>query len=523
MSSGRGPARRAAALALAGFLATLLHGALAWRLLPPVNNDEYLPLFPLTWFSKLPEARTEHLEGYTASLFGVAVPVQAYFYVGSLKALVYFATGLSPEVATYRAFNLALVALVVAVAVFAATILAGGSRLAGLACLAFLASDTPLVVLGTTDEGPIDLGLLLALLLLLSVHDLALRPSPGKAALAALLLFLGVWDKLSFLWFTGAAAAGLAAAALARPWREASKALALLALAGGIAAVAVNATLPAHRDKVVRGLGRRLAPEQLLGHAAALLGRVEPLEAYHRYADVASGPRRTAYRVYGAGVGAVCLGAAVGCLALGLRRRLAAAAEAATPLFVGAFLAGLLAAMVETADATASHHAVLILPFAAVALAWLAAQARGAERSVRLALALGAGFSLYAGMRGLEDLRATPPLPGPNQVTRNAEDAWQAAARSELPEVYVLNWGAFYPGVVLSPPWQYWDLARDAGDACNRLRARGRTRAALLFRHRPRLDRLLRPGPDAAYDVVETRRFDRHPGDGWMLLSLRLR
>lgn len=522
MSAGRRPALRAPALALAGFAAVALHGMLAWRLLPPVNNDEYLPLFPLTWWSKLPEARTEHLAGYTASFFGIAVPVQAYFYVGSVKALVYWAAGLSPELPTYRAFNLALLALSVAVTVAAAARLAGGSRVAAVVCLVLLAADTPLVVLGTTDEGPIDIGLIAAALLLMAAHALAVAPSPSKAAAAGLLLFLGTWDKLNFLWFAGAAGAGLAAASLAGPPRRALRGLGLLLIAALAAAAGIDAWMPAHADKVVRGLGRSVPLGRLADRAVLLVGRSDPLGAYHRYADVEARPRRFASRAYGVGFAAACLGATVGCLGVGARRR-GRGGDALTPLFLGGFLLALIAAVLETSDATASHHAILVKPFVALGLGWLAAQWTAAPRLFAAALALAACGSLYAGWRGLTDLGAAPPLPGPYQVTRNAEDAWRAAARSGVPEVAVLNWGAFYPGVVLSPPDQYWDTARGVADACARARRHERGRLALLYRDRPRLEVLRRPGPDAGYEVVETLRFDRHPGDAWIVLSLRLR
>src|SRR3972149_1063375 len=81
-----GPRRPLATLGMLIILSgvALLALALAlWPGLPPVNQDEYLPLLPMSWFTKEPNARTSLLRSYVIRVLGRDVPALAYPYAGS--------------------------------------------------------------------------------------------------------------------------------------------------------------------------------------------------------------------------------------------------------------------------------------------------------------------------------------------------------------------------------------------------------------------------------------------------------
>src|SRR6185503_16450775 len=84
---------------------------------------------------------------------------------------------------------------------------------AALLCLALLVPDHGLVYLGVTDIGrPNSLTLSLLLLLAASAH--ADHPRWRTALTIALLVFVGTWTRIDFVWFVGAAIGACLAADL---------------------------------------------------------------------------------------------------------------------------------------------------------------------------------------------------------------------------------------------------------------------------------------------------------------------
>jgi len=516
-------ARRRVGALLAGAAVAVAVGLLAWPSLPPVNNDEYLPLLPKGFLGRPAEARSAAASPSVRDVFGIELPAQVYAYVGSLKGLLYSASGLSAEVETHRAVNLVLLAGAFALLAEAALALSGGSLAALALLLAFLAGDLSLVVLGICDEGPIVLGLLLAAALLRLTFGLVVAPSarPRATAVAiALLAALGVWDRLNFLWYVGAFAAGGLAAALLRgaPRRG------LLAI-GGMAAGSATAFViaPGFLHPLAQGLDARLPwsdGERVLAHVGRLASVADPFGAYHRYVEMEArlgDPWLAAYRLLLlAGTAAAVL---AGC-ALAARGH-------STPVAAGLMLSALsvallVVALVSTSHSWASHHVAPLRPFAFLLIAL--ALARHPDRGLPAGLLLAAIFA-GVGVHGLVLLRAAPPLQGVYGVTWNAVDAWRAAVRSEARLVLALDWGVFYPGVANSPATQRWEATEesDAERLWGMVHGQPEIAVGLLYRSDGphAVEAAARRSPNV--EVVSARRFDASPGDAWSLLLVRAR
>jgi len=497
---------------------------LLWPWLPPVHQDEYLPLLPVSWFIKTPAARSSMLLGYSIRVFGHGVPARSYPYVGSLKGLLYAATWLPASVPVYRATNLVLVGVLFSLVLWASWRLSRGSRAAVMLCLAFLISDTSLIVLGITDEGPIVLCLILATLFLGLLTSLIEAPRWWKVLPIALIVCLGVWDRLNFGWFVVAGLAGCAAASLARPLRGAAGLLVVSVVGCAIGLAALVHFLPEYLSAASRGVDKSISirdPARLWKHWVMLVNLVDPFAAYHRYININSGGRRLPYVAYRWAFSLLVLAViaaslAVGAWHLGPRRH-----RAGRFLFLGAFLASLLFAIVKTVDAWSSHHIVFVKPFVFIALVCLVGElSRLRTLLAGLSVLLAIGFG-WVGIRGLADMQSAPPIGGIYDVSWNGVDAWQAAARSTVRTVYALDWGVFYPGVVNSPADQRWEMreVKSLEELWSLNFGRKSAPMGLLFRSSGGNHWLLGASNDGQnYTVEEKQVFRRHKGEEWVFL-----
>ncbi|MGE0455305.1 MAG: hypothetical protein AB7O37_15630 [Vicinamibacteria bacterium] len=515
-------ARRSAGALLAGAAAAVALGLLVWPSLPPVNNDEYLPLLPLAFFDRPAEARSSLLAPYLGEAFGVTLPLKSYAYVGSLKGLLYAASGLPAEVTPHRAANLALLAIAFGLLAESALALSGGSTTAAGLVLALLASDVSLVVLGICDEGPIVLGLLLAAALLRLAWGLVASARPRAFAgvcLIVLVTALGVWDRLNFLWFVGAFGGGALGAALVRGQaRRGLAVLAAMATGVGVAFASLSHSLEHLRE----GLAGRVPwteGARLFSHASVLAALADPFRAYHRYVETgaqAGDAWLLAYRVLLLGGTALALLAALAFVTRGPARPAAAGLAMS-----GLAMAILVAALVSTSRAWASHHVAPLRPFAFLLLALVLA--RRPRAGTRTGLLLAAVFAAV-GAHGLGLLRAAAPLRGPYGVTWNAVDAWRAAVRSEARLVLALDWGVFYPGAANSPPTQRWEMSHepDAERLWGAVHGQPEVPIGLLYRSegpRADLEDLARGSPNV--ETLAAARFAGNPGDSWSFLLVR--
>jgi hypothetical protein len=519
------PPRSAVRIVLGAFAATLVVVALVWPWLPALHQDEYLPIFPLAWYTKTPDARPSMLRYWSESFSfrgeRFVVPLRAYHYIGATKGFLWAAASLPTEPGPYRAANGVGTAILVGVIAWAAWRLSGRSRLGTGIAIAFLATDVSFVVLGITDEGPILIHLLLATLLVVMLASLADRVRWWLAAPIALTVALGIWDRLNFGWFVGAGLVGcLAAAVVVRPWWRALGMLVVATAGVAIGIVPIRLVVPDYLEQAQTGVAGGIPlvdPMRLFEHARAMFRLLDPLAAYHRYADLV--PQQfdapwVAYRWLFLLLGAV---AVVGCAVGGLRRR--------DPgrLFIAAFVGSLAGVLVRTHEAWASHHVVVVKPFVYVALGMLIATASRARAPLAAALAAVAVAFAGAGALSLVRLSNAPPVTGVYDVSWNATDAWRAAAAADVRRVFALDWGAYYPGVVNSRADQRWE-AEEVADAkaLSLLNHRKREPFGVIFRTRGPHRWVVAAGDQGRLlEAVRTERFDRHPGEPWLFMVLR--
>lgn len=511
---------------LAGAALVVLAVAL-WPGLPPVDQDEYLPLLPMSWLTKTSAARSSALDWYSTRLFGHWVPVRSYPYVGAVKAFLYAATFLPTSVDVYRAAKLFLVWILFGLLSLSAFRLSRGRAVASLCCLSLLLSDVSLIALGIMDAGTEFMSLLFGSALLLLLYSTAEAPRWWKLLPIAFVVFLGEWDRVNFVWFIGSALAGSAAALLAGSLGVAMRALLVSAAGCALGLYGVVRLVPDYVNQARLGIERSIPLTdlpRLWRHWLVLFERFDPFGAYHCYVSMATPPHAGLYVAYRWGFSIFYLLVAGACAALGLLRLWRRREMAGPPLFLGGYLASLLGVILKTNDAWASHHILLVKPYAYLAFGVLLGGVLSAPRW-RLA---GAGLwgllglaSLAINLQSYVDLQHAPPILGYYDVSWNAVDAWQAAARSAVRAVYALDWGVFYPGVVNSPPEQRWEMLEVP--TLQMLRqlppaARGQD-VGLLFKasgpHRWLLDGTVL---NRDYVVRTAQRFRRSKGEEWVFL-----
>ena len=524
MRDGRPPFRW---FVVATALGLGLVAAAMWPGLPAIHQDEYLPLFPLTWFAKEPAAQSSGIYPYLRQLLGWTFPALSYPYLGAVKAYVYLALHLPTTPDAYRLLQTALLGVVLVLAVRLCWRLSRGSAFACAVCLALLLADAGLVTLGILDEGNQIPSLAFGTLLLLALWSVVEAPRWWKVPTVALVAFAGELDRINFLWFVGAGLAGTVAAALVGPLRRSAAGVLAAALGCALGLAASFGILTGYPAMVRAGMAASIPTfdlPALWAHWLELFVQLDPWAAYHRYVDTAGTARPRLYAAYRwtwmAAWVAVAAGLAGG--ALGRARRRPESARAM--LFVAATMTALLFLVVKTKESWSAHHVFLVKPFAYVGAGLLAA-ALPARRVVAAAVAVLALGSGWVGVQAHRDMRTAPPIFGAYDVGRNQLEAWQAAARTPVADVYALDWGVFYPGVVNSPPNQRWEAPPvDTADALRALdAARAGRDMALLFHTKGALRWLLDSrNARARFGIREERRFDRHPGEPWTLLVLNL-
>jgi hypothetical protein len=504
-------------------------GLVLWPSLPPVSQDEYLSLFPIAWFDKEPEARSSALSSYSDRVLGHVLPLRSYPYVGAVKAYAYAATFLPTTIEAYRASKLALVLGLFSIVLLGCWKVSRGSPLAAGICLAWLLSDVTLVVLGICDAGTMVPSLVFGcclFALLLSAMD---SPRWWKILPIALVVFLGEWDRVNFLWFVASGLAACAAASVVGPPGRSigGMTIAVIGCALGLAGTAL--LIPDYPKMVLSGAENSIGIfdwPALWEHWTLLFTRLDPFGAYHLYVDVASPVHANVYEAYRWISIMVYLAIILAGLVWALVR-LRKRPEVARPLiFLSAFMAFLLYLIVKTSESWGSHHVMALKPFTYIGLGVLAAAVYSAPRVRR---PLGAALILLwlghtvVSFQGFREMTNTPSIMGVYDVSWNQADAWQAAARAPVKAVYALDWGVFYPGVVNSPADQRWEMPTVS--ALNELlqldAARKGLDMGLLF-HTKGSRRWILDAPNAQehYGITDIKHFAQYPGEPWTLAIL---
>jgi hypothetical protein len=488
--------------------AIILTTVVVWPHLPPLHQDEMLPLVPLVRFHKLPEAWGDYVRGLSRTVFGHVVPVRSYVYEGALRALLY-APFFPLSWQAYRASNVVWVFVLFALVLCCCRRL-GGLTAAVLGCT-LLVTDVSFVYLGITEQVRF-LHFIFGVATFLLACACLERPRPATAGGLALVVGLGLWNKLEFLWFLAATLVATHLAALLRP----RPGRALFALDGAVLAGLAGAYLvvPSYFAMAGTGAVATLAPAALsrLGHFADLWPLVAPLGAYSRHVDVAEGLSTPGQAGYAAVFLVLYAAVVVALMAIGVaERRPAWVALAIVPVVLTALA-------VVTPFTMHVHHILGMKPFVYAGAAVLAARGLARPRWRPAVLALWSVLlvgSLAANVSAFSIMRAAPPLRGPYGTGWNAVHAWEAAAASDVTEVRALDWGVFFAGIVASRPDQRWDMASVPNPGALAGVLGGHDRVGLLFRA---------DGPSAwlrtqtAYPILAERLLDEEPGDAWMFL-----
>ncbi len=516
-------------LAVAVALSLLLLFVLFQRNPLPGNQDEYLPLLSLSCLTKPSENQSDLCAAYSRPFFGRTFPVLSYPYVGSLKGWLYYLCRLSAEVPTYRTFNAVLLGLFIIFAVWVAYRFGNGAPLCATIAAALLLTDISLLALGGTDEGPILLTLLFGcafVFICLPDNKVSLLPPVAAAVIA----FLGCWDRLNFLWFVGA---GLAASWLVAPvtGRRALWRAGLTTVGAGAGLLAAFTLIPGHSQRALEGMSGSIPLHQfdtLWAHAVMLFGLLDPFSAYHRYVDVSSPTAPILYQTYSGVLMLLFAATLIRSLIAVIRKPSGTQPLERAVLLLSLFTAALIAFTIKTADAWSSHHTILVKPFihlsVALAVVDLSNKWRGCLGHVGVAagvLVLG-GFYGLTGLKGYTEARVAPPIGGEYDVSWNAIRAVKHAFRADVETVYVLDWGAFYPGVAMSPPQQRWDMA-DVSEQRDLRLLRGSRRGTdfgLLFKERGAHAWLLTMDWPEWIDRLEQTSFSRASGESWVFLRL---
>jgi hypothetical protein len=176
----------------------------------------------------------------TRLLFGI--PVMCFHYIGSLKSYLYIPilALFDVSVATVRlpAVLISAITLVVGFVLLRRFL----PRSTALLALGLMATDPAFLFTTTLDFGPVVLMLLIKLACLPLLARFLRAPSTGRLLAVGVMLLIGIWDKLNFLWFAAAliVATGLVYRRRWWPWLRAHRGgwVASGALAGGFVAFA---------------------------------------------------------------------------------------------------------------------------------------------------------------------------------------------------------------------------------------------------------------------------------------------
>lgn len=510
--------RTAGATLLLAALAVVPAAALLWPHLPPLFEDEILPLVPLVPLLKEPGAYGDaFLANRHVDVFGYPIALVSYVIEGPLKALCYAAVlpltraAYRPEhiIAAYRASNLVWTWALFGLILAACRALAGWR--AALLCLALLVPDHSLVYLSLTDLGrPFQLlfGLLLLLVLCRHVDE----PRWRTVLPVAVVTFLGEWNRADFLWFMAAGLGGCVVVDLLLR-RLATPAV----LAGYLVGLGLTyAVVPQYLEVVTMGAGHHIPLTDLpraWAHLRALTVMMDPWGAYHRHLDVGAQLFDGPYVAYRWAYLGLCAVVPVALGVSGLRARRAAY------LVLAVFPPLLLAAIAGTAETYEVHHVTIVKPVLYVAASVLAAHLAGPRRAPVLIAWAGLGVAaLWVHARAFADVTAAAPTRGIYGVTWNMSEAWQAATRSDAKVIIGVDFGVWVPGVLSSPRDQRWESSGIPDEA---------TLEQVMARE-PLVGFVVRAdGPNAwllgseRYPVVERQRFDAHPGDPWAFVALR--
>ena len=495
----------------------------------PVNQDEFLPYFPLSILTKHYESQSSMSGGYSRIMFGYSIPVLSYPYIGAVKAWLYYFSHLPVTIPAIRLFHGVLCCLLVILVAFLAYKLTSNSKMAFLYCLLFLVTDTALLVHAITDEGPILLALIFGSIYLLLMWPNQVVTKRKIAAITAI-TFFGVWDRINFIWFlvSGCIAAALAIVALNK--RQSFFYFTCAVFATILGAVLAFLFVPNYFSCLIKGFRDSIPFSDwrvLWQHFVMLSNTSDPFTAFHRYVDVSQASFSLLYTVYRLSLLIAYL--LVGCFTIYLSffRK-----KDITVIFPGLFFAVtaviILALMiVKTRESWAYHHIALLKPFIYVAISIVLGYSIQTAHSVTRRIVTSSVIGLIAfytvvGFIGLNAVFHAPNIGGYYDVSWNAMDAARYACDHNVGHVYALDWGAFYPGVTMSRPGQRWEMSTALTEtALRKLPASAKgLDFSVLFRVNGEHGWLAARTLNEDIRVIDKQTFSNYTGEIWTYLVL---
>ncbi|HEX7964074.1 MAG TPA: glycosyltransferase family 39 protein, partial [Candidatus Saccharimonadales bacterium] len=335
--------------AVLGIIAIYVAGASIRLGLPGVHYDEAL-------YVNAARGGTDSVTFMTRTFHGF--PVLLMPYIGALKAYIFYPI--------FKVFGVSAVSMRLPSILFSAAglwllyilVRRHVSRLLAVGIVACTALTASFMVFTRLDFGPVVLDFLLKILALVVLLHFAARPRMRWLILFWLLLFVGVFNKLNYLWYVNAFAAAFVAVYGQQLWRGLNKAMRLRVLIISAAGYLLSVGYYAWVSKVYH-LGGSLGFvgfKLFYDHLSTLVSG----SWFYNYAFSASSVSTSA--VFWIMTAIILAGA--GCLAWQIRQKPKLwDAQARFAAFFGLILVLLLLEVAMTLKATAGWHYFSLYPF----------------------------------------------------------------------------------------------------------------------------------------------------------------
>jgi len=429
----------------------------------PVNQDEFLSIFSKTLIEKTDIAKGSISGPYSKNIFGKQVPVLSYPYVGSIKGLLYYFSGWPSTVTAYRVFNLILLCFFLVIIVSYADQFYLSNWLTKLLFVGLLFGDISFLVLLVTDAGTILLFTILGI-----VYIRLLYPGQNlawwKILLVALAGFLGLWNRVNFIWFIGA---GLGSSVIVLMlYRKFDILVYVLTM---IIATIVGISgayflTPNYFSTFHRGVENSIPISDFSGlwvHWQMLSERLNPFSAFHSYIDISSIPTPLLYSLYEWTIWFfLFIAFSYGCLLI-IKTLINDSSNFQLIYFI-LVVAALCLAIVKTRESWGAHHIITIKPYLYLIVSLIATkEIAGFPPARKIIFTLFAVIAVALALisaKGYSDMLKAKPIGGYYDVSWNSIDAVKSACNSKTKIILALDWGVFYPGSAMSRQNQRWEM-----------------------------------------------------------------
>lgn len=495
----------------------------------PVNQDEFLPIFSKSFIEKNDFAKGALSRPYSKNILGKQFPVLSYPYIGSLKGILYHLSGWPSSVTAYRAFNLIILCFLLVAVVSYTDQFYQSNWLTKLFFTGLLFGDISFLVISVTDEGPILLNMLFGI-----IYVRLLYPEQSltwwKILLVGLAVFLGVWDRINFIWF---ALAGIGSSIIILMLCRTLKVFVYvitMIIATFIGLLGVYWLIPSYFSKLQKGAENSIPLNDFSGlwdHWQMLSHLINPFTAFHRYVDVTSIPTPLLYNIYEWTIWFFLLAAFLyGCFFL-IKSRLKNDPTTSQLLYLILVLASLCFIIVKTRESWSSHHIITIKPYLYLVVSLLATREITSFQFIKkIKITLLTIFAVALALisaKGYSDMLHAKPIGGFYDVSWNSIDAVKSACNSKTKIIYALDWGVFYPGAAMSRPDQRWEMktAKNLVQLQKLNASYGNREFGVLFKIKGPHQWIYTFQSPEDLQVADISIFDRHKGESWVFANIK--